>query len=124
MTVPAARRSADSDEYDLCTSNGRGQLSRKRNSSGPRIALYQIGKSGLENRNLTASQRLDLSFIEIDADNVVPEIGEACAGNEADIPGSDHCDLHRISTSLFAYERQGTLDVLAQGLSRVAKTSN
>ena len=67
------------------------------NWSRPRLALrlIEIVEAGLVDRDLAAAQRGDPLGVDVDAGDVVAEVREPSAGDEADVAGADDGDLHR-----------------------------
>ena len=51
-------------------------------------------EAGLVDRDLALPERLDFALVVIDADDVVADVGEAGAGDEADITGADDGEIH------------------------------
>src|SRR3546814_4572758 len=75
---------------DVCSSD----LGGERQPSGLHVALDQALQPGLEDRDLARLQPLDLGGVLVDAADVDAELGETCAGDEADIAGADHGNAH------------------------------
>jgi hypothetical protein len=82
--------------------------SRARSSAGPRsvekcrpLAVLgdQRGQSRLPDRRLTVLERADLLRIDVDAEHLGPERGEARRGDEADVAGADHADRLSVVSS-------------------------
>ncbi len=46
----------------------------------------------LEDRDLAVGQHRDLRLVDVEADDVVSEVGQACAGGQPDVSGADHGD--------------------------------
>ena len=76
------------------TAAGRSVVKARR----PACALRgdQIVEAGLEDRDLAAAQPRDLARVLVDAGDVDAELGEAGAGDQADIAGADHGDAHGV----------------------------
>src|SRR5204862_6512036 len=55
---------------------------------------HDLGKAGLVDRDLTVQKRFDLGFIDIDADDTVPVLGETSGGDKADITRADDTNFH------------------------------
>ena len=51
-------------------------------------------ESRLEDRDLAGLEPLDLGRIDVDADHVVADFGEAGAGDQADVAGAEYRDAH------------------------------
>ena len=58
------------------------------------VALDQLGQPRLVDRDLAAVEGVDLLLVDVDAGHVVAALGEAGAGDQADVTGADHGDLH------------------------------
>ena len=54
---------------------------------------HEVVEPGLEDRDLAALEALDLVGVDVGADDVVADVGEAGAGGEPDVPGADDSDL-------------------------------
>ena len=54
----------------------------------------QLGQARLVDRDLALLQALDLRLVDVDADDVVAALGEAGAGDQADVSGADDGDFH------------------------------
>ena len=91
-------------------------------SSASAIAVGQVGgeraagrrgwlrwtssrQARLVDRDLALLQALDLGRDLVDADHVVAALGEAGAGDQADVSGADDCDFHE--PSLFLASSRG-----------------
>ena len=55
----------------------------------------EFAEAGLVDRRLAFAQGGDLGGVLVDADDLVTEIGEACARDQTDVAGADHRDAHR-----------------------------
>ena len=58
------------------------------------VVLDQLGQARLVDRNLAAVERVDLRLVDIDAGDVVAAVGEAGAGDQADVAGANDCNFH------------------------------
>ena len=94
MAVAAPRRRADRDEHRVGLADRTGNASRKLEPPLPHVRLHQRLQSRLIDRQIAAGKRRDLVRILVDADHGMTEIGEAGSGDEPDIAGADHCDVH------------------------------
>ena len=52
----------------------------------------QLLEAGLVDRDLAALEALDLVGVDVDAPDLVAELGEAGRGDEADVAGADDAD--------------------------------
>jgi hypothetical protein len=95
------RRRADGDEQQP------GVLERVREVGGevqpPAVALHQLGQAGLPDRDAALLEALDLRLVDVDAPDVVAELGEAGGGDQADVARAD--DPDRLSVRGMAHER-------------------
>ena len=99
MAVAAARRRADRDEDRLGLGHGRGELGGEGEPSGGDVARDQPVEAGLEDRNHPAVEVGDLAHVLVDAGDVVAEIREAGARDEADIARPDNRNPHEPSST-------------------------
>ena len=58
------------------------------------VALDHRLEPGLVDRNAAGVQHVDLARVDVEAQHVVADLGEAGAGDQADVAGPDHRDLH------------------------------
>jgi hypothetical protein len=58
------------------------------------LRAHDLPAGRLVDRDLAALQQLDLALVDVEAQHVVADVGEAGAGDEADVAGSDDADLH------------------------------
>ena len=96
MTVAAARRRTHPDEHGF----GIGRALRFRGEFEPAFAevrFDEVGKAGLEDRNLAAVERGDAAGIPVDHRHLMTEIGKAGAGDEPDVASPDHGHAHERS---------------------------
>jgi hypothetical protein len=96
MAVAAPRRRADGDEHGIGGAHRRRQIVGELEPAGARVRRDQVGKTGLVDRHFAARQRGYLGGVLVDAGHLVAEVGKAGPGNEADIAGDDHGNVHGI----------------------------
>src|SRR5439155_13325786 len=53
------------------------------------VAIDDLVEARLVDRDFSLLQRLDFFCVDVDADDIVAEISEACAGNQADVACAD-----------------------------------
>ncbi len=86
-------RRTDGDVDDV------GALDRLRHVRGERqslaVTLEELLESGLVDGDDACLQRVDLRLDDVTDDDVVSELREACAGDEADVPRAEDRDLQR-----------------------------
>ena len=90
-----AGRRADSDELDRavvdCARGVGGEVQAPRGD----IARDHGVQAGLVDRHAAGLEQGDLGRVHVQADDLVPHIGEAGARNEAHIAGADDGDFHQ-----------------------------
>ena len=69
-------------------------LGREREASLLHVALDQLLEAGLVDRDLAAFELRDLLRVDVGTDHLHAELGEARPGDEADVAGADHSDVH------------------------------
>ena len=94
MPIAAAARRSHGDENRLGASDAFGQVGGERQATRLHIGLDQRRQAGLVDRHDSFTQAVDLRPVLVDADDLVPEIGEARARNQADVARPHHCNLH------------------------------
>ena len=84
----------DAQENDLGgLGRGRGADDELEPACGEAL-LDQLGQTELEDGNLALLQARDPLGVDVGAEDVVPEMGEAGRGGEPDVPGPDDGDPH------------------------------
>ena len=58
------------------------------------IVFDELVEARFEDRDFALLQTRDLALVLVDAGDDMAEVGEACAGDEADIAGADHGNAH------------------------------
>ena len=86
------RRSADCDVDDVGAVDRLRDLGRERQPRA--VAREELVEPRLVDRNDTRAQRVDLRLDDVADDDVVPELREAGAGDEAHVPRAEDRDLH------------------------------
>jgi hypothetical protein len=89
---------ADGDEGDLGVEHRGPQVGGGAQALAD-VALEQILQAVLVDRRLAAVDAVDLALVDVDAQAVVADLGEAGAGDDADIAGADDGDLHQASSA-------------------------
>ena len=88
------RRRADRDVEEVRAVDRLGDVERVREPLG--VPREQLVEARLVDRHLARAQRLDPLGQDVADDDVVPEIGEARAGDETDVARAEDCDpAHR-----------------------------
>ena len=81
------RRRADADEDELGAVDRLADVERER--AAARVPRDQLVEAGLVDRHLAAPQRVDPLGDDVADDHRVAELGEAGAGDEADVAGAE-----------------------------------
>ena len=84
------RRRADGDVEEVGIADGLGNVEGEGQPLG--IALQELVEPRLEDRHLARAEPLDPRRDDVPDDDVVPEVGEAGAGDQADVAGAEDCD--------------------------------
>ena len=66
----------------------------KRRRPFARLLGDEFFQARLEDRNLAGLEARDLGRVDIDANHVVADFGEAGTGDQADITGAENRDVH------------------------------
>src|SRR6516164_2464870 len=94
MPVPATRRGADRDEYSVGVTHRLSQLGGKCQPPLLDVRADDIAEPGLEEWNFACIQSRNLPTILIDARDLVAEIRNTSARNEAHVTSADHRNPH------------------------------
>ena len=73
---------------------GGGQVGGEQQPLGVDVVLDHFGQAGLIDRHFAVIEHVDLGLIDVDAGDVVAAVGEAGAGDQADVSGANNCDFH------------------------------
>ena len=76
-------------------------------SPGRHVGAHDLAQPRLEDRDLAAVQHRDLALVDVEAEHVVADVGEAGAGDETDVAGADDADFHE---GTFPPPRERTID--------------
>src|SRR5215467_14608911 len=90
MPVPATRRGADRDEYSVGTTHRLSQRGGKCQPPLLEVRADDIAEPGLEDWNFACVQSRNLGAILIDAGDLMAEIHDTSARNEAHVTSADH----------------------------------
>ncbi|CAO4144681.1 hypothetical protein LPLAFNJD_LOCUS1752 [Methylorubrum aminovorans] len=93
--VAAARRGAHRDEHGLGLRHGGSEVCRESEASGADVLGDEGVEAGFVDGHAALVEGFDLVGILVDADDLVAEIGEAGARDEADIARANDRDAHR-----------------------------
>ncbi len=81
----------------------------ERELPGPQALVDEVVEASLEDGDLTSAERFDLLGDHVGAHDVVAEVGQAGAGGQTDIPGSDDGDPAAHTRSLLSFLGDPTL---------------
>ena len=93
-------RRAHGDEGDVGVQDGLAHVGG-RAQPRPDDLREELFEPVLVDRRLAGVDAVDLPLIDVDANAVVPDAGEARPGDQADVPRADDRDLHASSASGF-----------------------
>jgi len=85
-------RGRDAEEHEGGVSDGRRRPDDEPESAGGEALGDEFVEAVFDDRDLAAPQTLDLLGVDVGAHDGVAEVGEARAGGESDVSGSDDCD--------------------------------
>src|SRR5215468_1370402 len=94
MPVPATRRGADRNECSVGATHRLSQSGGKCQPPLLKVRADDIAEPGLEEWNFACIQSRNLRTILIDARDLVAEIRNTSAGNEAHIASADYRNPH------------------------------
>ena len=89
----------DADEDDPAAREHVGHVERERHPAA--VALEQAVDARLVDRGVARLQRLDPAGVDVAADDLVPQVGEAGRGDQADVADADHA--HRTGAGAGAH---------------------
>ena len=90
------RRGADGDEQQARAPRARRRC-RVEKCRRSRLRSTISARPGLVDRDLAVLEALDLVRVDVDAVDLVAELGEARRGDEADVAGADDADGFAVS---------------------------
>ncbi len=99
VAIAAPHGGPYSEKNQIRFTRYRGELGREAQAAGTHILLHERVESRLIDWNFAAVQLLDLAPVFLDASDVPAKIRETGGGNQADISGPDHADVHGIAPS-------------------------
>jgi hypothetical protein len=101
-------RRADGDEQQPRVLQRLGQVGRKRHPLT--VPGHHLGQPGFVDRDLTLLEAGDLAGVDVDADDVGPELGKPRRGDEADVARADHADrfTRSVHAARKATDRRGS----------------
>ena len=94
MAVAAPGRRADRDEHRLGAVHRVGQVVGEREPAGGDVLCHQLVQARLVDRHAALMQRGELLGVGLHNGDVDAELGEAGAGDQADIAAADHRNTH------------------------------
>ena len=94
VPIAAPHRRAHGEEDQVGRTRNGCKLGCEMQPAGAHVFLDERVEPRLVNRDLAGFQLLDLAGILLDASNIPAEIGETGGGNQADISGPNHANIH------------------------------
>ena len=85
---------ADRDELEEPVTHALCGIGGKREPSSGNILAQHVVEAGLVDRHTAALEHGDLLGIDVDAEDIVADLGQADAGDEADIAAAKNRDIH------------------------------
>ena len=95
-TVLTGRR-RQREEHDLCFLQRFGQIGGEAEAALADVALEQHIQVRFVDGHFAILHHLHLLGVDVHAYHVVAGLGEACAGDEADVSCSYYCDVHGLT---------------------------
>jgi len=92
--VDLALRGADREDHDVGALHGGRQIGGEAQAPGVEIVTDELGQARLVNRDLSLLEASDARGVEVDAHDIVAEVAESGAGDEADVTRSDDGETH------------------------------
>ena len=87
-------RGADADEVDVAELCGLGERRAEPEAAGLDGAGEHLVEARLEERGPAGAQQLDLARVDVDAEDLVPEVGHAGRVNCSEVSGSEDGQTH------------------------------
>ena len=94
MAVAAPGRRADGDEHRLGVVHRGCEVVGEREPAGGDVLRHQLVQAGLVDRHAAFMQGGELLGVGLHDRDVGAELGEAGAGDQADIAAADHRNTH------------------------------
>ena len=88
------RGRAHGDEQQRCVGDSRFGIGGELQAAGLTIGCDDFVQARFEDRNLARFQPRDLGSVDIDADDIVADLGKTGAGHQADIARAENRDSH------------------------------
>jgi hypothetical protein len=88
------RRRADGDELHRAVADGGVDVGREVQPVSRDVAPDHLGQSRLVDRDAAVVEHVDLGAVDVEAQHVVADLGEAGAGHQSHVAGPGHRDLH------------------------------
>src|SRR5262249_6612016 len=101
LTV-ALRWGADGDEDDDRSTYPVGEIGGEDQAAVRDVARHHLLETRLVDGHAPREELRDLVSLIVDTDDLVPEVGEDGARDEADVPGADDTDVHEGSTVMIS----------------------
>src|SRR5207248_4648845 len=92
-----AARGTNADERELGVLQAFVVIERKAQATGLEVLDDNLFEAGLVNRQLAAAESLYFGGVDVDTYDLVAELRETRGGNQANVIGSDDCDIGHCS---------------------------
>ena len=83
-------RGGQAQEHHLAVDDRTGHVGREPQAVGGQPLEHELGQAGLHYRHLARLQAFDLVDVHVGAEHVVAQVGQAGAGGQADVAGTDY----------------------------------
>jgi hypothetical protein len=87
-------RGADGDELQHAVGDGGLDVGGEAQAAGGDVLLHHGFEARFVDRDAALVEDADLGRVEVEAEHVVADVGQAGAGDEPDVTGADDCDFH------------------------------
>src|SRR5690606_11795604 len=85
---------ANGNEYGIGLRDRRFEPRRKGELAALHVLGDKLGEARLVNRNTAGLERLDFTYVLVDASHIVPEVGEAGSGHQSHVAGANPNNIH------------------------------
>ncbi len=94
-----SRRRSHRDHLDVTEARAHFRVARESEPAARDVRLHHRLEARFENGDLAAPQPRDLLLVDIEAQHLVPDVGQAGARDEADVAGPDDADFQALTPS-------------------------
>ena len=109
MAVPAPGRRADRNKHQVTLPNGLVITVPEYDPALFQVLAYEVRQSRLIDGHDPITEPADPVAVIVDAGNAGAEFGKAGAGNQPDVAGADHGDIHDLSPVMITASSPGCL---------------